>query len=54
MTVSWGQKLTTTQVEKSPTGVPVLAIFYQATGSKAATTALTLIIFMSLLFAVIT
>ena len=48
------RKLMTVQVEKSPTGVPVLAIFYQATGSKAAATALTLIIFTSLVFAVIT
>lgn len=38
------------EVVASPTGVPVLAIFYQATGSKAAATALTCLIFVSIFF----
>ncbi|KAJ9626842.1 hypothetical protein H2204_009858 [Knufia peltigerae] len=38
------------EIVTSPTGVPILAIFYQATGSKAAAIALTCLIFVSIMF----
>lgn len=44
----------TKKVIETPTGVPILAIFYQATGSRAAATALTMFIVVSLFFAVTT
>ncbi|EXJ93406.1 hypothetical protein A1O1_01798 [Capronia coronata CBS 617.96] len=38
------------EIVTSPTGVPVLVIFYQSTGSQAAAIALTCLIFVSIMF----